>query len=205
MGDIAGFKWFAGARAKGIGYEEDTSPTITNSDGHIPAVLTPWDVQSKRVYTPGGTSPTLNSGTGEGMNIQPIVMTTANMGSANGGNYNDTGVSYTLDGTNSNAVAFAQNTRDEVRLFGGDGQTVGALAAQPGMKQTTYVCMADDNAKTAIDVDMCGSLKVGGVPVGSVLASNGEPVVGALCARDYKGVGSQFVGEGKVVCQRLTC
>lgn len=37
------------------------------------------------------------------------------------------------------AIAFAQNTRDEVRLQGGDGQVVGALAAQPGMKQTTYV------------------------------------------------------------------
>ena len=36
-------------------------------------------------------------------------------------------------------VAFVQNTRDEVRLGGGDGQTVGALAAQPGMKQTTYL------------------------------------------------------------------
>jgi DNA (cytosine-5)-methyltransferase 1 len=39
----------------------------------------------------------------------------------------------------SQAIAFAQNTRDEVRLFGGDGQTVGALAAEPGMKQTSYV------------------------------------------------------------------
>ena len=39
------------------------------------------------------------------------------------------------------AVAFAQNTRDEVRLIGGDGQTVGALAAQPGMKQTSYVAL----------------------------------------------------------------
>ena len=31
------------------------------------------------------------------------------------------------------AVAFAQNTRDEVRLQGGDGQIVGSLAAEPGM------------------------------------------------------------------------
>ena len=30
-------------------------------------------------------------------------------------------------------------TRDEVRLFGNDGQTVGVLAAEPGMKQTSYV------------------------------------------------------------------
>lgn len=37
------------------------------------------------------------------------------------------------------AVAFAQNSRDEVRLQGGDGQIVGALAAEPGMKQTTYI------------------------------------------------------------------
>lgn len=36
-------------------------------------------------------------------------------------------------------IAFAQNTRDEVRLFGGDGQVVGALAAEPGMKQQSYV------------------------------------------------------------------
>lgn len=36
-------------------------------------------------------------------------------------------------------IAFAQNTRDEVRLFGGDGQTVGTLAAEPGMKQQSYV------------------------------------------------------------------
>ena len=37
------------------------------------------------------------------------------------------------------AMAFAQNTRDEVRYQNGDGQIVGALAAQPGMKQTTYI------------------------------------------------------------------
>jgi DNA (cytosine-5)-methyltransferase 1 len=36
-------------------------------------------------------------------------------------------------------VAFAQNSRDEVRLMNGDGQIVGALAAEPGMKPTCYV------------------------------------------------------------------
>lgn len=36
------------------------------------------------------------------------------------------------------AVAFTQNTRDEVRIQG-DGTLSGALAAQPGMKQQTYV------------------------------------------------------------------
>lgn len=35
--------------------------------------------------------------------------------------------------------ALVQNQRDEVRYFGGDGQTVGALPAQPGLKQQTFV------------------------------------------------------------------
>lgn len=34
------------------------------------------------------------------------------------------------------------------------------------------------------------------------VASNGDDVIGALCARDYKGVGTQFVGEGKVIACR---
>lgn len=36
-------------------------------------------------------------------------------------------------------IAFAQNSCDEVRLVNGDGRIVGALAAEPGMKQTSYV------------------------------------------------------------------
>lgn len=37
------------------------------------------------------------------------------------------------------AFGFAQNTRNEVRIVG-DGTLSGALAARPGMKQTTFVC-----------------------------------------------------------------
>lgn len=33
--------------------------------------------------------------------------------------------------------------------------------------------------------------------------SNGEDVIGPLCARDYKGVGSEYVNEGKVICTRI--
>lgn len=53
------------------------------------------------------------------------------------------------------AVAFAQNTRDEVRLQNGDGQIAGALAAEPGMKQTTYV------AQPVAFVDVGATLKGG--------------------------------------------
>lgn len=77
------------------------------------------------------------------------------------------GVSPTLTTADRHSVAFAQNQRNEVRLCGGDGQTVGALAAQPGAKQQSYVCMSDLTAHAAIDRDLCGTIKVGG----------GEPVV----------------------------
>lgn len=99
----AGFKFHQGAGAGNIGWESEQSPTCT-ADWHNPAVLTgdagclnPEDPQSKRIFTSDSCGPTLSSGAGEGMNIQPSVL-----------------------------------------------------------------CMADDNAKAAIDEDMCGSLKVGG-------------------------------------------
>lgn len=40
----------------------------------------------------------------------------------------------------------------------------GALSANSGMKNTNYICVADDTAKAAIDENLCGSLKVYGSP-----------------------------------------
>ena len=45
-------------------------------------------------------------------------------------------------------VAFAQNSRDEVRLMNGDGGIVGALAAEAGMKQQCYVAYSIITANT---------------------------------------------------------
>ena len=53
----------------------------------------------------------------------------------------------------SEPVAFAQNTRDEVRFIGGDGQISGALAAQPGMKQTTYVATSTVRRLTPVECE----------------------------------------------------
>lgn len=46
----------------------------TRSGKQFQGVLTPWDVQSKRVYSPVACGPTLPSGTNEGVNIQPSVL-----------------------------------------------------------------------------------------------------------------------------------
>lgn len=66
-------------------------------------------------------------------------------------------------------------------------------------KGPNVVCIADDNAHAAVDEDVCGTLKVGGGCPMCCLPSNGEGWIGTLCARDFKGVGSQFVKEGKVI------
>jgi DNA (cytosine-5)-methyltransferase 1 len=51
----------------------------------------------------------------------------------------DASVDGTGRGTPLVPVAFVQNSRDEVRLMGGDGSLVGALAAETGAKQQCYV------------------------------------------------------------------
>ena len=58
---------------------------------------------------------------------------------ANGHGFADE-VAHGLDATGAGqAVAFQQNTRDEVRLMGGDGQIAGCLSADLGMKQQNYL------------------------------------------------------------------
>lgn len=52
--------------------------------------LTPWDVQSKRVYSIDAVGPTLPSGTGEGINIQPLVMASAHYNAEIGQNVSPT-------------------------------------------------------------------------------------------------------------------
>ena len=87
------------------GADSDTKP------GHLVPCYgnaTPWDGQRARIHDSNGTAPTLPSqGDGSGNQIPAIAV----------------------------PVAFAQNTRDEVREMA----VVGALAAEPGMKQTSYV------------------------------------------------------------------
>lgn len=46
----------------------------TQSGKQLQGVLTPWDVQSKRIFSEKSVSQTINAGTKEGKNIQPIVM-----------------------------------------------------------------------------------------------------------------------------------
>lgn len=110
MGDSAGF--FYGIKADTTPkFSEETAPTLRSreSGGGVNDMVcfTPWDVQSKRVYGTDDASPTLPSGTGEGMNIQPIVLQSdgsSSNGSQNGCGYNDDGSAYTVNGRDRQSV-----------------------------------------------------------------------------------------------------
>lgn len=98
------------------------------------------------------------------------------------------------ENTTHEAFGFAQNTRNEVRVVG-DGTLSGALAANPGMKQTTFVCthgtypiaMGDRHAHAAICRNVCPTLKCGGDP--------------AMVASE---IGKVFTGPNPMLVRRLT-
>ena len=81
--------------------------------------LTPWNVQSRRIYESGGVWPSLYSGGGGG-----------------GGHGYVTTEKENLSCSDNLTVAFACNQRDEVREL---NDVAGAIQAQPGMKQQTFI------------------------------------------------------------------
>ena len=91
-------------------------------------------------------------GTGRGTPVVPVAICTAHTQS-NGSGFSED-VAHTLEsGSGAQAVAFSQNLRNEVRMFGGDGKTVGALAARPGVKQQSYIAFsAKDHGADAGDI-----------------------------------------------------
>jgi DNA (cytosine-5)-methyltransferase 1 len=106
--------------------------------------LTPWDVQSRRIFEETGTWPSLYSGEGGG---HGYIKTEEKKGLGFDGYNGDlTGELASTLGVNCgmstgrNGVitptAFAANQRDEVRDL---HDVAGAIQAQPGMKQQTFV------------------------------------------------------------------
>jgi len=116
-----------------IQYGDMTGPLDTN--GHTMGVLLGGvDYENNAHEADEPTGPLLKgSPTGGGRPLPAVAIRTAQTSSNGHGIAEE--VAYTLDQTQGQCVAFAQNTRDELREMA----VVGALASQPGMKQTSYV------------------------------------------------------------------
>lgn len=90
------------------------APTEGCPDDTGGACLTPWDAQSRRIFEETGTWPALYGGEGGGHGY--------------------------IQTEEKTAIAFAANQRDEVRDL---HDVAGAIQAQPGMKQQTFVADAE--------------------------------------------------------------
>ncbi len=124
--------------------------------GNAGGCLTPWDNQSKRIFSPEGCGPTLNSGTGEGMNIQPSVLCAGfkfHQGSGAGGIGYEFEQSPTLTADWHDQTIFCM-ADDNVRAAIDEGM------AEP-LKvggSSPVVCMTDTQANSMVDVEVCGTL-----------------------------------------------
>jgi DNA (cytosine-5)-methyltransferase 1 len=97
-----------------------------------------------RVKEMGDVCQTVTSRWGTGGGNVPIALAENTIGrqpqnGGNGNGFTEGGPMYTLNASGVHGVAFQQNTRNEVRYIGGDGQIAGALMAEPGMKQQNYI------------------------------------------------------------------
>jgi DNA (cytosine-5)-methyltransferase 1 len=210
--------------ARSLAYNESVSPTLKGSPSglnQIPCVVEPSQGSREAVRLRGrrrdnGADELSPSGGSEFSVVYPDAartLTARGDGSPNvdGGpnivaiHQNQAGelraseVAYTL-GTNANAsgrnaplIAFAQNERDEVR---GLNDVAGCLAANPGMKQQTYIVQSAANCLTPWDTQQArihtpdgtsptlASADGGGGrrPGGLVITEAHPAVAGTLCA-----------------------
>jgi DNA (cytosine-5)-methyltransferase 1 len=141
----------ADSRVKEMG---DVCQTVTSrwgtGGGNVPIALAentigrqPHNGGNGDGFTEDGPMYTLNATGVHGVAIPINTMTCQGRPSDNGrmglGIGKDGDPCPTLTEAHSHAVAFQQNTRNEVRYINGDGQIAGALMAEPGMKQQNYV------------------------------------------------------------------
>ena len=167
-----------------------------------------------RVKGPMDTCPTITALYGTGGNNTPLVhhKTPSSTAYALVGNIigrkpetggNGPGFSeelcYTLTAMDNHAVChviptadirgFAQNTRNELRYIGGDGEVSGALAAQPGMKQQTFLeSPVGIRRLTPVECD-----RLQGFPDNwTRIAWNGKPVEECPDSRRYKALGNSM-------------
>lgn len=154
-GLIGAFKGGQGAKAGGIGFDANLSPTLSAADsGSNRAPVVAFDaVGSYRtagdgaVYDSGDKVAALTTGTDPSANIVTFAIqagaSRVNPNSGPDGIGVQADIAYTLEArAEVQSIAFAQNNRNEVYLCDGDGQIAGALSAGGGKPGQGYPAIA---------------------------------------------------------------
>lgn len=141
--------------------QDDVMNTLDRTNSTAVAALDFNPTDARLRYAQDDVSQTLTARAGTGGNqvplvqVQPLVFNpNAGINEKGGGFALSEDVTPTLKIDHNPAVAFASNQRDEVREL----EVAGALAAQPGIKQQTYICRADGQANAMTSVDMAPTL-----------------------------------------------
>lgn len=126
--------------------QDDVTNTLDRTNSTAVAALDFNPTDARLRYAQDDVSQTLTARAGTGGNQVPLVQVapiafnpSAGITEKGGGFALSEDVTPTLETDHNPAVAFASNQRDEVREL----EVSGALAAQPGIKQQTYICRAD--------------------------------------------------------------
>ena len=137
--------------------QDDVMNTLDRTNSTAVAALDFNPTDARLRYAHDDVSQTLTARAGTGGNqvplvqVQPIVFNpNAGINEQGGGFALSEDVTPTLKTDHNPAVAFTQNQRAEVREL----EVAGALAAQPDVKQQTYICRADGqtNAMTSVNL-----------------------------------------------------
>lgn len=141
--------------------QDDVMNTLDRTNSTAVAALDFNPTDARLRYANDDVSQTLTARARTGGNqvplvqVQPLVFNpNAGITEKGGGFTLSEDVTPTLKTDHNPAVAFASNQRDEVREL----EVAGALAAQPGIKQQTYICRADGQANAMTSVDMAPTL-----------------------------------------------
>ena len=141
--------------------QDDVMNTLDRTNSTAVAALDFNPTDARLRYANDDVSQTLTARARTGGNqvplvqVQPLVFNpNAGITEKDGGFALSEDVTPTLKTDHNPAVAFASNQRDEVREL----EVAGALAAQPGIKQQTYICRADGQANAMTSVDMAPTL-----------------------------------------------
>lgn len=123
--------------------QDDVMNTLDRTNSTAVAALDFNPTDARLRYAHDDVSQTLTARAGTGGNQVPLVQVQPlaflyNQG-AKARSLGISEISPTLKTDHNQVVAFASNQRDEVREL----EVAGALAAQPGIKQQTYICRAD--------------------------------------------------------------
>lgn len=141
--------------------QDDVMNTLDRTNSTAVAALDFNPTDARLRYAHDDVSQTLTARAGTGGNqvplvqVQPLVFNpNAGITEKGGGFALSEDVTPTLKTDHNPAVAFASNQRDEVREL----EVAGALAAQPGIKQQTYICRADGQANAMTSVNLAPTL-----------------------------------------------